>query len=237
MVEKAPSATELLSGVPVFQGLSPIQLAQIAGQMKRHSYARGKAIATGKGDKLFVVEEGAVTLSLPSPAGPERVLTLGRGESFGALSFFGAEGPAIEASAEADSVVYELSRSSFQELMRADPTIAAATTANLARTIRHFANRVEAATLLDLEGRLAREILMMRGKRVPSQAGLATLVGASRGAVNAVLSNWRRAGIVKMRWGKLDVMNADELNRRAQVPPERLGTYLRALSPGEVFIG
>ena len=43
--------------------------------------------------------------------------------------------------------------------------------------------------------------------------------------------------IVKMRWGKLDVMDADELSRRAQVPPERLGTYLRALGPGEAYIG
>jgi hypothetical protein len=112
-----------------------------------------------------------------------------------------------------------------------------AITANLARIIRQYANRIEAATLLDLEGRLAREILLMQGKRVPSQAGLATLVGASRGAVNAVLSNWRRAGIVKMRWGKLDVMNADELSRRAQVPPDELGTFLRALGPGEVLVG
>jgi CRP-like cAMP-binding protein len=237
MVERAPSATELLSSVPIFQGLSPSQLTQIAGQMKRQSYPRGKAIAGGKNDRLFVVEEGTVTIALPSAAGSQRVLSAGRGEAFGVLSFFGADGHPIEAAAETDAVVNEISRSSFQDLMRADPNIGAAITLNLARTVRHFANRVEAATLLDLEGRLAREILSMRGKRVPSQAGLATLVGASRGAVNAVLSNWRRAGIVKMRWGKLDVMNADELSRRAQVPPEKLGTFLRALGPGEAYIG
>ncbi len=78
-----------------------------------------------------------------------------------------------------------------------------------------MSERMEEATLLPLDARLARRLVMLSedyGAEIQvTQQELAAYVGAARESVNRVLQDWRRSGIIDLGRSRVHVKVAPRL--------------------------
>jgi CRP-like cAMP-binding protein len=78
-----------------------------------------------------------------------------------------------------------------------------------------MSERMEEATLLPLDARLARRLMMLSedyGAEIQvTQQELAAYVGAARESVNRVLQDWRRSGIIDLGRSRVRVKVAPRL--------------------------
>ena len=82
-------AAAFLDSLPLFAGLSHDQLSEVAGRMKRRSFAPGVTLyhQDMPGLMLYMIEEGSVRLFSIGRTGQELTLGIfGEGEIFGELS-------------------------------------------------------------------------------------------------------------------------------------------------------
>src|SRR3989338_486639 len=92
--DPATQTAGLLAGVPLFAGLSEVELRQVAQVAVPRSYAAGEVILRegDPGDTCYVLRSGRARVVREHPDG--RAITLhniGSGEIFGELAMFGGE--------------------------------------------------------------------------------------------------------------------------------------------------
>jgi len=77
-----------LGQVPIFAGLSDATLSAVAARMNLERYAEGDLIARQgeAGDKLYLIDQGEVALSVSDTAGDHSVGSLHEGEYFGDIA-------------------------------------------------------------------------------------------------------------------------------------------------------
>jgi CRP-like cAMP-binding protein len=89
----------------------------------------------------------------------------------------------------------------------------------LCQRIRWVTDRMEEAVLLPLHARLARRLCALAedfGSEVHiSQEELGVYVGAARESVNRQLQEWRRAGIIELRRGRISLLDMERLSAAA----------------------
>jgi CRP-like cAMP-binding protein len=81
--------TEQLREVPLFATLSPLELNELASVMGQENYSANTTIfwMDEPGDKLYIIDEGEVSISFTNKSGKEETITtLGEGDFFGELS-------------------------------------------------------------------------------------------------------------------------------------------------------
>ena len=113
------SAPELISRVPLLQGLSD-QARQELGQQLHTRLALPNDLIMdrhGQHHAMYFVASGAVTILLPD----HTHINLGTGEHFGALRFFSPEPAAYEVRSLGFSTLLELSDADFTALLNTDP--------------------------------------------------------------------------------------------------------------------
>ncbi|MCJ7659808.1 MAG: cyclic nucleotide-binding domain-containing protein, partial [Anaerolineales bacterium] len=89
IAEIPPDASSFLESLPLFAGLSEEQLIEVAGRMKRRSFAPGVTLyhQDMPGMMLYMIEEGSVRMFSIGRTGQELTLAIfGVGDIFGELS-------------------------------------------------------------------------------------------------------------------------------------------------------
>src|SRR5262245_52167829 len=107
------NAAEMLANTPLFDDLTPEDVAALAASLKPQSYTAGQSIfQKGEpGDSMFLVTNGAVTIFLPAEGGKKVVLReLHVGQYFGELSLFDDKPRSAAAEAAEDTELLELER-------------------------------------------------------------------------------------------------------------------------------
>lgn len=166
--DPAEQRLRLLKSVPPFQALPAEAIAELASKLEEQAFAAG-ALVVAEGDpadRLFVIAEGEVAVSMAGPAGQVPLSRLGEGELFGEV---GLLAPLRRRSARVTAtrplLLACLSRRHFEELAARHPATRAALeqaseqalSASLLKRARPF-ERLEVATLRWLSPRLlARE--------------------------------------------------------------------------------
>jgi CRP/FNR family transcriptional regulator, cyclic AMP receptor protein len=116
------SRSRLLTSVPLFRGIAEADREALGGRMDERRFSKGQRIFDqgDKGDSLFIVASGAVTIFLPADgnkgAPEERRVVLRevvQGEHFGELALFDEQPRSASAEAASDAVLLELSREQF----------------------------------------------------------------------------------------------------------------------------
>ncbi|ORC91772.1 phosphoglycerate kinase [Trypanosoma theileri] len=137
------SVDELLRNLPLFSGCTSHQLNAAARKFVRRSHARGDYLAY-QGDRhvsMWVVAQGALvahagenTLTIPSRF-------IGRGQTVGMYDFI-TQGFAAETvqAASNDTVTYQLTSSSLNDLLNEHPDLAAQFFQNISEPLRIMAN-------------------------------------------------------------------------------------------------
>lgn len=224
------AAAALLRGSFLFSGLDEDLLCKIIGLAVPKRYADG-ALLFSKGDEadgLLAVAGGQVRISVLSAAGKEILLNLlGPGAIFGEIGLLDGRPRTANAVAKGPLDVVLLRRRDFLPLLDQSPDLSRHIVALLCERLRWTSALIEDAAFLDLEGRLAKRLLLMAdtyGRTVPggvridvriSQQDLGQMVDASREKVNRRLHGLRQRGAIEIDDGHVVITDRHALERLA----------------------
>ena len=181
---------------------------------------------------MYIIVQGAVKIFIPSTDGREVVLAVHRtGDLFGEMSLLDDERRSASATTLDDTEMVSLSREDFQDVLHRHPDACRAILDVLVKRLRQTNQSMQDAYLLDVPGRLARRLLILArdhgivtdegieiGLKV-SQQDLASMIGASRVAVNKQLQAWRQGGIVDVRRQRVTIIKPEALEEQFSLTP------------------
>jgi CRP/FNR family cyclic AMP-dependent transcriptional regulator len=197
-----------LETVPFFRGLTPTEQRHLHDLLGVSTFSPGTEILTAEqpGDVAYIVLDGTVKVQVDRQDGTSVILAILRaGEVVGEMNLVDRLGRSASVVAMEHTTLAWLTYTDFWHCLRTMPTL----TFNLAGIhswrLRLANSHVVALATLDIEGRLAEQLLALSdeygeatangGSRIPfrlTQGDLAALVGASRVRVNQILVNWKQ---------------------------------------------
>jgi CRP-like cAMP-binding protein len=140
----------LLGRLPLFQELTPAQVAHIAAQTREKRLARGEMLFQ-KGDAsrgFYVIVFGQLKLAFPSSTGNEKVVDiLGPKQSFGEAVMFMNRPYPVFAEAIADTLLLHVAQDAVFELLETDPSFARHMLAGLSMRLHSLVQDVESYSL------------------------------------------------------------------------------------------
>jgi len=204
----------VLGELELFKGLAPRELEELNGLLRSSTVQAGTHFITAEqpGEVIYVLLEGTVKIYVTRPDGREVILAfLGRGDTVGEMSLMDSAGRSANVVATERARLLWMDRATFQACVRTLTPLAT----NLVRLLSHrlrFANeQIQALCTLDVQGRVARQILAMADRygspeaggevRIPlrlTQSDLGEIVGASRERVNQVIVELKHRGLISV---------------------------------------
>jgi len=200
MTEAHPFARLLLANA-FFAGLGREAVEAVAGLCTTRRLAREEVLFLkgDPGDGLYALRRGQIRIGSGSHEGRHVTLNiLGAGDVFGEIALLDGQPRTADAVALEPCDLFVVQRRDFLGLLGRDPQIAVRVIELLCARLRWMSERMEEATLLPLETRLARRLLSLAqdfGSDVQvSQQELAHVVGAARESVNRIAARLAAAG-------------------------------------------
>jgi CRP-like cAMP-binding protein len=222
-----------LAAVPLFSEVERQHLEALTALLRRRHFDAGEVIFEkgDPGNSLIIIEEGEVRISLHGQAGKEvELVRLSDGESFGELALLDGEPRSATATSTAATQALVLSRSSFQSVLESSPSVALALLRSLTAMVRQADARVADVALLDMHGRISREILRLNDRygedapkgmrkinRAVSAAEIAAATGLHANEVETYLRNYQFADQIRMDGSSMTIVDLDVF-RRAVAP-------------------
>lgn len=212
------SRMEFLRQVPLFSSLSNSDLAALDAVAVFRGYARGSTLFH-EGQMvlgLHVLLKGRIKLLKLSSEGRQQIL-----EIVGPVSTF-AETPLFDRTgvypmlgrASVVSSVLTIPREPLRALMAARPNLNFAFLGAFAERMKELMRKLEEATFLTVDERLARYVLKRAEDGIVAElnvAEVAALIGAARESVSRALGRWTKAEIITIKSGRLVVLDAGRL--------------------------
>src|SRR5262245_22832656 len=219
---KSPEFSAIWGMITLSAGLGDDAIRSIASLFTRRPLEANEVLFQkgDKGDALYGVRRGRVRIETGTAGGGRLTLNvLGPGDLFGEVALFDGQARTADAVAAEASELFMVRRSDFLAFLEREPRIAVRILELLCQRIRWVSDRMEEAVLLPLHARLARRLCALAddfGSEVHiSQEELGVYVGAARESVNRQLQEWRRAGIIDLRRGRISLLDMDRLNAAA----------------------
>lgn len=210
-----PSCT---SRVPIFQGLSPRELAPFNDLLTTRNYPKGAIIySQGSSAQSFcIVKEGAVMLYKSLPDGKEQVIRLlEAGEFFGEAVLFSEQLRSTSARAVKTSAVCHLDKNAAEEVISTNPDTARKFIAALNQRLLAAEDQIEtlgARTTLQRVARLLIDLATEQNSNkitLPlSREGLASFTGMTPENFSRKLSELQSRGLIVPQ-GRKGIIIAD----------------------------
>ena len=212
----------IISKIPIFSGLSEMQLKAIGQIAIERLCGRGESIfAEGDaGSGFFVVAEGQVKIYKLSPDGKEQTLHIvNAGEPFGEVAVFAGRSFPANAQALKDSRLLFFPRQTFVELITRNPALALSMLAVLSMRLRHFTVQVENLSLKEVPGRLASYLIVLMNEqnnqthiRLPISKGqLASLLGTIPETLSRIFAKMSDQGLIEVEGREIRLLDLDGL--------------------------
>jgi CRP/FNR family cyclic AMP-dependent transcriptional regulator len=200
----ALSAGEL-SSMPVFHGLSPSELARMAGYLHvRDVPDRTLIFAVDQpGEVIYMIRSGTVKVHVEQADGSDAILAiLGPGEILGEISLIDRLGRSANAVTMERTSLAWMDYATFIDCLQIFSAMAHNVVGILSRRLRLANAQIESLTTEKISGRVARQLLALAHEygepsvdgdgavRIPlrlTQVDFAGLIGATRASVNGVL--------------------------------------------------
>lgn len=169
-------------------------------------------------DAMYYVRSGTVEVHVVSFVGTQFLATLfGSGEWFGEVPILDGSGRVYRASAVTPAEVVEVGRDAVLSLIRDEPEVLLALTRLVCRRYRLALSWIEDASLNDLPIRLAKRLILAMTDSESliklSQESIASFLGVSRQTVNRQLRQWEQAGLVKLKYRSVEIVDVAALER------------------------
>ena len=215
---------ELLKRVPLFRGLSDVELGALAELMQVRKFPRDCMViwAEDKGDTLFVMHTGRVKVSVNAADGREVILSvLGPGEFFGDMSLLDDRPRSANVITLEGSEVLAIRRSDFLQALEQHPSIAVHLMVSLALRLRRADRQIASLALLGITDRICGVLLALAEeqgveteeglviRKRPTHQILANMAGTARETVTRVLRRLDEEGYILSRGRELVILRRE----------------------------
>jgi CRP/FNR family transcriptional regulator, cyclic AMP receptor protein len=202
----------VLSELSMFQGLSEKEIAALATRVHSKTFPAGTniMIAEQPGEVVYFVLSGTVKIHIEQEGGGDVILAiLGRGDTVGEMSMIDSAGRSASVLTLEETTLLWMDGATFQSALREMPEMALNLVRLLAARVRLANELVQALATLDVNGRVARQLLAFADRYggpgenghtlIPiclTQKDIADLVGASRKRVNQIMVLFKNHGLI-----------------------------------------
>ena len=117
---------ELIRQFPIFSKIQPAMQKLLCFSAERLNYAAGQVIfnAGDVGDAAYVVIDGTVEISVPTPSGPIVINNMGRNDLLGEIAIVGEVPRTATAKALTKLETLKISKELFMKVIRENPDAA-----------------------------------------------------------------------------------------------------------------
>lgn len=235
-VHPAPSRERhALARVPWLRDGDPATHGLLLRRARLRRYEAGESIVRrgDRADGLMVVAAGTVETSSSTAAGRRVVVSYaGPGHVIGLVPLLDGGGAIHDTRAQEPAEALWIAAEDVHAAIDADPQMRRRVMRLLAGRTRRLHRLLVDAAALPLPVRLARVLLSLRaalgepagpngGQRLRlSQEGLAAMLGVPRQRVNAGLRTLAEAGVLRMGYLRIELLDLAALRARAQEPED-----------------
>ncbi len=220
----------MLAESELFGDLLPLDRQRIVQSCTRKHYV-AKQVVFHQGEpgrEMFVVISGRLKVSVISEDGKElSFFIFHKNDIFGELALLDGERRSATVTAIEPCELLVFHHSEFKQLLSQHQLIGLKLLSLLAGRVRATTLLYESSVFIEIPGRLASKLLELgeengtetdEGVQIDlklSQYELGTLINASRESVNKQLKTWEKQGIIKMRHGKIFLLDLPVLEALA----------------------
>jgi CRP-like cAMP-binding protein len=216
-----------IARVPLFEGLPPEQVEDLAMIVTDQGFRKGETIFSEGEDAngFYVVITGRVKIFKLSPDGKEQILHFfGSGEPFGEVPVFTGQHFPANAEAMEESRVFFFPRKSFVDLIKRNPSLALNMLAVLSKRLRRFAALIDDLSLKEVPGRLAAYLLYLSDQNkgvkalelTVTKAQLASLLGTIPETLSRILGKLSSQGLIETDGRRIMILDNEALRDLAE---------------------
>ncbi len=219
-----------LSRVDLFKGLDDAALEWVQARLTSKTFATHSMILTQgqPGEVVYLIVSGTVKVFSTARDGAEVIISvLGAGDTVGEMSMIDSTGRSASAITLETSEILWMNRSDFQEALERFPRVSRNLNMIMSWRLRFSTDLIQSLATLDVNGRVARQILAFAQKYGQPDAGghtlipirlnqseIADLVGASRKRVNQVMVHFKRQNLIAVDADhRITVLDAENLKQ------------------------
>lgn len=214
----------------VFSKLDWDEVKLICEKAYEKRYGKGEIIffeSTTRDDRLYILVAGRVKLTMLSPEGKEKVLTiLQEGDIFGEISLFDQDTHPLTAEVIEEARLVILAFADLEAIIMKNPRVAIKIIQALSKKTRLLTSQIRELVFQDAEGRLASLLIRFAndfGRKVRSgqmidliltHQEIANLLGTSRVTVTKLLNRFIDQGLIKIYKRKIVVLEQGKLVKK-----------------------
>ncbi|MCI0608042.1 MAG: Crp/Fnr family transcriptional regulator [Anaerolineae bacterium] len=199
-----------LSYIQLFEGLTPTQLDWVAQRAHRKIFEAGRNVMTIEqpGEAVYIILHGTVKIHIEQGERDVILAILGSGDMLGEMSLIDSVGRSASAVTLESSLMLWMDKVTFNYILDNFPPVARNLVKIMSARVRLSDQLIQALATLDVNGRVARQLLAFAEKYgqekdgatqisiVLTQGDIADLVGASRKRVNQTMVSFKEQGLI-----------------------------------------
>ena len=204
------STRNLLADIGLFAGMTPTQLDWVAQRAHRRVFEAGRNVITIEqpGEAVYIILYGTVKIHIEQDERDVILSILGEGDLLGEMSLIDSVGRSASAVTLENSLLLWMDKLTFHYMLDNFTPVARNLVRILSARVRLSDQLIQALATLDVNGRVARQLLAFAEKYghqingatqiriVLTQSDIADLVGASRKLVNQTMVLFKEQGLI-----------------------------------------
>ena len=225
---KKDDTRNLLSYIKLFEGLTPTQLNWVAQRAHRRVFEAGRNVLTIEqpGEAVYIILHGTVKIHIEQSERDVILAILGSGDMLGEMSLIDSVGRSASAVTLESSLLLWMDKVTFNYILDNFPPVARNLVKIMSARVRLSDQLIQALATLDVNGRVARQLLAFAEKYgheknggtqisiVLTQSDIADLVGASRKRVNQTMVSFKEQGLIDTDTeGRIAIKDSEGLAR------------------------
>ena len=209
-LKRKDDTRNLLADIDLFSGLTPAQLDWVAQRAHRRVFEAGRNVMTIEqpGEAVYIILYGTVKIHIEQGERDVILSILGAGDLLGEMSLIDSVGRSASAVTLENSLMLWMDKFTFNHMLENFPPVARNLVKILSARVRLSDQLIQALATLDVNGRVARQLLAFAEKYgypkdgatqiriVLTQSDIADLVGASRKRVNQTMVLLKERGLI-----------------------------------------
>ena len=217
----------LLSYIKLFEGLTPAQLSWVAQNAHRRNFEAGRNVLTIEqpGEAVYIILYGSVKIHVEQGERDVILAILGEGDLLGEMSLIDSIGRSASAVTLENTLMLWMDKTTFTYMLDNFPPVARNLVKIMVSRVRLSDQLIQALATLDVNGRVARQLLAFAEKygrekdgvtqiRITlTQGDIADLVGASRKRVNQAMVLFKEQGLIDDAEGRIAIEDGEGLAR------------------------